>query len=122
MRPRILVTLGWPALITMLVFSVGITMSTITVPLLSSSVFGYHPQGSLIGIFMALIPASSVITTPIVNAIYDRLGSYNPIFRVSAVLALVTTGLMVLLFIMANRDRKQYESTHPVHLETEEAL
>ena len=71
---------------------------------------------------MALIPASSVITTPIVNAIYDRLGSYNPIFRVSAVLALVTTGLMVLLFIMANRDRKQYESTHPVHLETEEAL
>ena len=100
------------ALIAMIVFSVALVMTTITVPLLSSSLFGYHCQSNIIGIFMALVPAASVVTNPIVNLIYDRIGSYKPIFLGGAILAAVTTALMILLFILAARDRKKYESTH----------
>lgn len=110
------------AIAAVVVFSVALVLTTITVPLLSSALFGYHPQGAIVGIFMALVPAASVITNPVVNSIYDRIGSYKPIFRVSAVFALAVIGLMVLLFVMADRDRKKYEEIHPHLPETEEAL
>jgi sugar phosphate permease len=94
-----------------LVYSVSLVLTTITVPLLSNSLFGYHPQGSIIGIFMALVPAASVITNPVVNSLYDRIGSYIPIFRGSAVLALAVICLMILLFLLAGRDRKKFEAS-----------
>lgn len=103
-------------------FSVGTVMTTITVPLLSSALFGYKPQGAIIGIFMALVPASSVITCPIVNMLYDRIGSYNPIFLFTAGLAAVTTVLMIVLFIMAGRDRRNFEATHTPMPELEEII
>ena len=98
------------ALIASTFFSVGTVMTTITVPLLSTSLFGYKPQNSIIGIFMALIPASSVITCPIVNMLYDRIGSYSPIFLGTAGIGATVVVLMVPLFIMASRDRKQFEA------------
>ena len=110
------------AMAAVVVFSVALVLTTITVPLLSSALFGYHPQGAIIGIFMALVPAASVITNPVVNMFYDRIGSYIPIFRVFAVISLAVTGLMVLLFILAGRDRKTFEATHPNLPDTEEVL
>lgn len=97
------------AIIACVFFSLGTVMTTITVPLLSSSLFGYKPQGAIIGIFMALVPASSVITCPIVNMLYDRIGSYNPIFLATAVIGIVVAVLMVILFMIAGRDRKNLE-------------
>ena len=108
------------ALISSIFFSVGTVMTTITVPLLSTSLFGYKPQNTIIGIFMALIPASSVITCPIVNMLYDRIGSYSPIFLGTAGIGAVTTVLMIPLFIMAGRDRKRLESIEVSISETEE--
>ena len=99
------------ALISSIFFSVGTVMTTITVPLLSTSLFGYKPQNTIIGIFMALIPASSVITCPIVNMLYDRIGSYSPIFLGTAGIGAVVVVLMIPLFIMASRDRKQFEAS-----------
>lgn len=103
---------GMPmAIAACVVFSVGTVMTTITIPLLSASLFGYKPQGAIIGILMALVPAASVVTSPIVNALYDRIGSYNPIFLGTAVIGAIVTGLMIPLFVMTSRDRKQLESS-----------
>lgn len=110
------------ALAAVIVFSVALVLTTITVPLLSNALFGYHCQGSVIGIFMALVPAASVVTSPIVNILYDRIGSYSPIFLVTAVLAAAVTGLMLLLFALAGKDRKAYEATHQTTPESEEVL
>ena len=107
------------ALIACIFFSIGAVMTTITVPLLSASLFGYKPQNSIIGIFMALIPASSVITSPIVNMLYDRIGSYNPIFLGTACIGIAVVVLMIPLFIMAGRDRKRQEAMDST-LKTEE--
>ena len=92
------------------VYSISLVLTTITVPLLSNALFGYHAQGHIIGIFMALVPAASVITNPVVNSIYDRIGSYVPIFRGGAVLSLAVIGLMLLLFTLAAKDRKKFEA------------
>ena len=103
-------------------FSLGTVMTTITIPLLSSSLFGYKPQGTIIGILMALVPASSVITCPIVNMLYDRIGSYSPIFLFTAGMGAVVCVLMVILFSMTSRDRKKYETSHASMPELEELL
>lgn len=105
-----------------LVYSIALVMTTITVPLLSGALFGYHPQSTIIGILMALIPASSVIAFPVVNTIYDHIGSYRPIFLVSAGIGMVTLLLMILLFVLAGRDRKRYETAHPEIAATEESV
>lgn len=96
------------AIVAALVYSVSLVLTTITVPLLSNALFGYHAQGNIIGIFMALVPAASVITNPVVNSIYDRIGSYVPIFHGGAILSLTVTGLMLLLFSLAGKDRKRW--------------
>ena len=112
----------WIALSGVLVFSVGLVMTTITAPLLSSALFGYHPQSSTVGIVMALIPAASVVTLPIVNAIYDRIGTYSPIFIAFAVVGFVALTLMLLLFSISDRDRKRYEALHPELSSLEETV
>lgn len=105
-----------------LVFSVGVVMTTITVPLLSGALFGYHPQSNIIGVFMALIPAASVVTLPLVNAIYDCIGSYRPIFMAFAGVGVVTLALMFVLFALSNRDRRNFEAAHPEIAAMEETL
>ena len=101
---------GMPmAIAASVIFSIGAVMTTISIPLLSSSLFGYKPQGAIIGILMALVPAASVVTSPVVNALYDRIGSYSPIFLGSAVIGAIVTALMIPLFVMAGRDRKLLE-------------
>lgn len=103
---------GMPmAIAACIVFSVGTVMTTITIPLLSSALFGYKPQGSIIGILMALVPAASVVVSPVVNMLYDRIGSYNPIFLGTAVIGAIVAVLMIPLFIMTSRDRKRLESS-----------
>ena len=101
-------------------FSVGTVMTTITIPLLSSALFGYKPQGTIIGIFMALVPASSVIACPVVNMLYDKIGSYNPIFLATAGIGAIVVVLMIVLFIMAGKDRTAFEATHAPMPELEE--
>lgn len=112
----------WIATAAVLVFSLGLVMTTITVPLLSSSIFGYHCQSSIIGIFMALIPAASVVTLPIVNAIYDRIGTYSPIFLAYAGVGLVALIIMFVLFGISDRERKRYEAMHPELIDLEESI
>ena len=110
------------ALAAVLAFSVGLVMTTITAPLLSSALFGYHPQSNIIGIVMALIPASSVVTLPLVNAIYDRIGTYSPIFLAFAGVGIATLIIMFILFWVSDRDRKHFESVHPELMDMEESV
>ncbi len=109
------------AVVAAIIFSIGLVIVSVSIPLLSSALFGYHPQGSIMGILMAMPYAASMTTLPIVNSIYDRIGSYSPIFRVVAVISAGTLGLTVLLFILAKRDRAKYESGHPELKALEEA-
>ena len=110
------------ALAAVLVFSVGLVMTTITAPLLSSALFGYHSQSNIVGIVMALIPGASVVTLPLVNTVYDRIGTYSPIFLAFAGVGVVTLIIMFVLFGISDRDRKQFESVHPELIDMEESV
>lgn len=61
------------------------------IPLLAASLFGYQAQTQYNGFFISMVSAASIVASPISNYVYDRVGSYSPVFFAAA-------GLTVLLF------------------------
>ena len=96
------------SIVALLLFAWALPATTITVPLLTTSLFGYQSSDRAIGVFLAIVTLSSMIATPLSNALYDVLGSYSPIFRVCAI---VTIGIMLLfavLYILSERDKHKF--------------
>lgn len=87
-------------------FSMGLLATTITVPLLTMPLFGYRAFGSITGVFLAMISLGSMVAGPIVNLLYDRLGSYAPVFRVAALIDIALIGLYLLLFYLCEKEKK----------------
>lgn len=96
------------AIIAMLLFAWALPATTITVPLLTTSLFGYQSSDRAIGVFLAMVTLSSMASTPLTNILFDILGSYSPVFRVCAVATIGIIGLFAVLYILAERDKKKF--------------
>lgn len=96
------------SLTAMLLFAWALPATTITVPLLTTSLFGYQSSDRAIGVFLAMVTLSSMIATPLSNALYDVLGSYSPIFRVCGIATVGIMLLFVVLYILAERDKHKF--------------
>ena len=94
--------------ISIALFSVGVLVTTITIPLLAMPLFGYRAFGNISGIFLAMSSLGSMLANPIVNLFYDRLGSYSPVFRVAAVIDVALIGLFLLLFYLCQKEKKRF--------------
>ena len=97
-------------LIAIVVFSMALPVMTILVPLLASSLFGYQAQNQYNGIFLSMVSAAGIVASPISNAVYDRIGTYSPVFLVAAVLTVVLMGGYLLLYRLADKDRAKLEA------------
>ncbi len=97
------------SLIAMVILAMGLPIVTIIIPLLASSLFGYQAQTEYNGIFIAMVSAASMVAGPISNAFYDRLGTYSPVFIVAAGLTVVLMGMYLLMYRLADKDRKKLE-------------
>lgn len=100
------------ALVSVLVFSLALPMTTITIPLLSANLFGYQSHNAAVGIFLSMVSAASMVSSPIVNTLYDVIGSYNPIFFVTAIAGIGVCVIFLILFRLAAHDRKAYDAAH----------
>ena len=94
--------------VSMVLLSVGLVMWTIMVPLLTRPLFGYAPSDTLIGIFFSMVSLSGMLAEPVVNYLYDAIGSYSPVYYAAAVLDAVLIALYLLLFKLCDRDKKKY--------------
>ena len=92
----------------MVLLSVGLVMWTIMVPLLTRPLFGYAPSDTLIGIFLSMVSLSGMLSEPLVNYLYDALGSYSPVYLSAAVADVVLIGLYLVLFKLCDKDKKKY--------------
>jgi len=97
------------AVVAVLIYALAVPITTVTIPLLAAALFGYRAQPQYTGIFLAMVTASSVVSGPISNAVYDLTGSYSPAFLGGAVLAAVTSVLYLVLYRLADRDRAAME-------------
>ncbi len=82
-------------------------ISTIMVPLLAITLFGYKAQVQYTGVFMALASGACLFSGPVANFAFDAFGSYKPAFLAVAALCVVVFLLYLLLFRLAKTDEKK---------------
>ena len=102
------------ALIAAVVFAMALPIVTIIIPLLASSLFGYQAQAEYNGIFIAMVSAASIVANPLSNAIFDKIGSYSPVFIAAAALTVPLMGMYLLMYRLADKDRKKLEAAESV--------
>ena len=95
------------AWITLIIYGFALTLAAVIPPLLTNALFGYQAYSKCVGIVTAMVSLGGLVAAPISNMCFDRLGSYSPVFRVGAITSLVVTGLYLLLFLLAAKDRKK---------------
>lgn len=102
------------AYLAVMIFSVSLTMTSVTVPLLTESVFGTETSTSILGTVLGVSSLASVVASPVTNICYDMLGSYDPIFKVTAIVNLAMIGLMLVVFRMFGKKEKEYRKSRSV--------
>ena len=100
------------ATVAVLLYSISVPMVLVMIPLVSYPLFGYQSHDATLGVFLALPYLGSLVIVPIANAVYDATGSYALIFRICAVLAVVALALLLLLYVLAQRDQKKFMQSY----------
>lgn len=98
----------WAA-VAVVIYSLALPIVTVTIPLLAVTLFGYQAQPQYTGIFMSMVSAASILAGPVSNAVYDRVGSYSPVFYCAAGLTVINILVYAVLYRCADRDRKAFE-------------
>ena len=61
------------------------------------------------GVIMAATPAANMVAPLLSGALYEKIfGSYKPIFRGTAIASVLIIGLYIIMYILANRDKKRF--------------
>lgn len=99
------------AYVAIAVFSVSLTMTSVTVPLLTESVFGTETSTSILGTILGISSLASVAAAPITNVCYDMIGSYSPVFKVATVIDVAMIGVLFLIFYLFGKKEKEYRKS-----------
>ena len=97
------------AYIAALIYALGLPLCGIVPPLLVPSLFGYQSGAKAMGIMFAMISTASMVASPLTNLLRDHFGSYRPVFRGTAVVAIGVIILYAIIYVMAGRERKKFE-------------
>ena len=95
-------------MIAILLFSAGLCMSSIMIPLIAAPVFGSQTSQSVNGIFLGLSSLCILFSNPISSLCYDATGVYTPVYRVVAIVDVVVLGLYLVLFRLGKRDKQHW--------------
>ena len=92
-----------------LVYSISLSLTIMAPTLLTPSLFGYRAGAKAMGVIMAAAPAANMVAPLLSGALYEKIfGSYQPIFRATAIASVVVIGLYIIMYILANRDKKKF--------------
>lgn len=92
--------------------AISMTLTSVTIPLLAEAVFGVETSTSLVGIFMGMSTAASIVAPPICNYIYDAIGTYSPVFITIGLLDIVWLGMLFVIFHKFGKVEKQWLLEH----------
>ena len=105
------------AAVTVVIFAMALPIMSVVIPMLANSLFGYQAQAEYNGIFLSML--SAMISNPITNAVYDRIGTYSYTFLVAAALTVLLMGMYLLMYRLADKDRAAMEAEE-AQMRTEE--
>ncbi len=91
----------------MAMLALAMPLETIMLPLIVADMFGEKSFAKTMGLFVSINTAGYALGAPLVNLVWDSVGSYKPILLVlSGMLALITIGFQIILHF-ARRDRRE---------------
>lgn len=99
-------------MIAMMLFALGLCMSSIMIPLIAAPLFGYKTCLSVNGIFLGLSSFSTVFSNPISSMCYDKTGSYMPVYKVTSLVLMAVLVIYLLLFVIAKKEKARYLKLH----------
>lgn len=94
------------AIVIICIYTVSLPITSITVPLLTTELFGYRAHDTAVGLLLSVISVGGMIASPMMNLIYDAVGSYRPGLKIAAILGAVVLTLYLVLFVLAKRDKR----------------
>ena len=110
----ILATVQTPAMaiLAVVIYSFGLSFSTMMPSLLASDLFGTNSYARSVGILVSAISLGGMTLTPLCNFLYDKIGSYTPIMYGIAGIAVLISILFAIVSILSERDKKKYLEEH----------
>lgn len=100
------------SMVATLIFSVGLCMTSLMVPLLATPLFGYQACLSINGIFLGMSSLASIFANPLSSMVYDSTGTYGLGFRIAALVNIGVFALYLLLFALSKKERARYNALH----------
>lgn len=96
--------------ISVAIFSVGLCMTSICIPLMTVPLFGYMGSLEINSFVLAMPSLAMILATPLANFARDHFGSYVPAYRVAFITDVLLIAVFIVIFAMAGQDRKRYEA------------
>ena len=101
------------SLIGILLFAVGLCMSSIMVPLIAASLFGFEGCMGVNGIFLGLSSFASLFSSPLASLCYDNTGTYMFAYRIGSLVNIGILALFLVMFALLKKEKAHYYATHP---------
>ena len=95
------------AMLYAVISSVALPLETVMLPLLAGDLAGERAYVKVMGIFAAVNVAGYAVGTPLVNLVFDSVGSYVPILYVLCAVMVLVTGTIQYVISKAHGERKE---------------
>ena len=96
------------ALPCMIIYGFAMPLTTVIVPALTIDLFGNNSYITAMGVFTAMVSGGRMLSGPISNVVYDKLGSYTLAFQVGAIAMLLMVAMLGIIYRQANKLKKQF--------------
>lgn len=92
-----------------IISAISLPLQTILLPIIANDMFGNRSSDQISGMLVSACTAGFAIGGPLINFVYDKVGTYKPAFPVCAILMVVVTIAMQFVMKAARKERKKYE-------------
>lgn len=95
--------------------ALALPMETILIPICVGDMFGQKNYHKLLGLLMAINTMGCACGTPVMNLVYDWVGSYRPALILSFIIMVTLTVIVQIMITASKRVREEVEAYETVN-------
>ena len=100
---------GILAIVHIIINAVSLPLQTILIPIFSNEMYGTRASDQVSGILSSACTAGFAIGGPLINLVYDYLGTYKPAYPLATVSMVAVTVILLLVMKSAQREKSENE-------------
>ncbi len=87
--------------------SLALPLETIMLPIFAGDLFGEKSFNKILGLFVSINTAGYAVGAPLTNWVFDRFGTYKPMFVAGAVIMAIVTIIFQFVISASQKDKEQ---------------